>query len=138
MMRALLYGALIMILTNGAFAWLATQEDAITWKLLVTVFFDNVSAGMCGTAFIAYMSSIASREYAATQYALMTSAWALFNKTAAGFSGVLYDFVGSVNFFLITAGLGLPAIALLLYIWRYGTPLARGSSQPQLIKSRVD
>lgn len=130
MMRALFYGALIMIITNGAFAWLATQEGAITWKLLVTIFCDNLSVGICGTAFIAYMSSIASREYAATQYALMTSAWALFNKIAAGFSGVLYEAVGSFYFFLITAGLGLPAIALLIYIWRYGSIFAKGEAQP--------
>lgn len=134
MMQALFYGAIIMIATNGAFAWLATQEGAITWKLLVTIFCDNLSVGICGTAFIAYMSSIASREYAATQYALMTSAWAFFNKIAAGFSGLLYDAVGSFSFFLITAGLGLPAIVLLLYIWQNGSPLARGEAQPETLE----
>ncbi len=130
MMQALFYGAIIMIVTNGAFAWLATQEGAITWKLLITIFCDNLSVGICGTAFIAYMSSIASKEYAATQYALMTSAWALFNKIAAGFSGLLYDAVGSFNFFIITAAFGLPAIALLLFIWRSGSHLARGEAEP--------
>ena len=71
MMRALLLGAIIMIITNGAFAWLAMQVGAVTWKLLVTILADNLALGIVGTAFIAYMSSIASREYAATQYALM-------------------------------------------------------------------
>ena len=133
MMRALFYGALIMIVTNGAFAWLALQTGAVTWKLLVTIFFDNLAVGIVGTAFIAYMSSIASRDYAATQYALMTSAWALFNKIAAGFSGLLYEVVGSVAFFLITASFGIPAMILLLYIWRFGSPLARGvSDKPAL------
>lgn len=126
LMRALFLGAIIMIVTNGAFAWLALQTGAVTWKLLVTVFFDNLAVGIVGTGFIAYMSSLASREYAATQYALMTSAWALFNKIAAGFSGVLYDAVGSFSFFLITALFGVPAIVLLLYIWRFGAPIARG------------
>lgn len=126
LMKALFLGAIIMIVTNGAFAWLALQIGAETWKLLVTIFFDNLAVGIVGTGFIAYMSSLASREYAATQYALMTSAWALFNKIAAGFSGVLYDAVGSFSFFLITALFGVPAIILLLFIWRYGSPLARG------------
>ena len=126
LMRALFLGAIIMIVTNGAFAWLALQTGAVTWKLLVTVFFDNLAVGIVGTGFIAYMSSLASREYAATQYALMTSAWALFNKIAAGFSGILYDAVGSFSFFLITALFGVPAIILLLYIWRFGSPVARG------------
>ena len=126
LMRALFLGAIIMIITNGAFAWLALQTGAVTWKLLVTIFFDNLAVGIVGTGFIAYMSALASREYAATQYALMTSAWALFNKIAAGFSGILYDAVGSFSFFLITALLGVPAIILLLYIWRFGSPIARG------------
>lgn len=126
LMRTLFYGAIIMMVTNGAFAWLALQEGAITWKLLVTIFADNIALGIVGTAFIAYMSSIASRQYAATQYALMSSAWSLFNKSAAGFSGKLYDAVGSFNFFLLTALLGIPAIMLLFYVWRHGSPLARG------------
>ena len=121
-----------MIVTNGAFAWLALQTGAVTWKLLVTVFFDNLAVGIVGTGFIAYMSSLASREYAATQYALMTSAWALFNKIAAGFSGILYDAVGSFSFFIITALFGVPAIMLLLYIWRFGSPIARGTDPSRL------
>lgn len=126
LMRALFLGAFLMIVTNGAFAWLALQTGAETWKLLVTIFFDNIAVGVVGTGFIAYMSALASRKYAATQYALMTSAWALFNKTAAGFSGVLYDAVGSFSFFLITALFGVPALILLAYIWKFGSPLARG------------
>ena len=128
LMKTLFLGAIIMIVTNGAFAWLALQTGAVTWKLLVTIFFDNIALGIVGTGFIAYMSSIASREYAATQYALMTSAWSFFNKIVAGFSGILYDAVGAFLFFLITAGLGLPAIVLLLYVWRFGSPLARGEA----------
>jgi len=131
MMQALLYGALFMIATNAAFAWLALQEGAVTWKLLVTIFADNISLGIVGTGFIAYMSSIASREYAATQYALMSSVWSLFNKTAAGFSGYLYEAVGAFQFFLITALFGIPAILLLLYIWRYGSALAKGVDAPK-------
>ena len=128
LMKTLLWGAIIMIATNAAFAWLALQEGAVTWKLLVTIFCDNISLGIVGTAFIAYMSAIASRKYAATQYALMSSAWSLFSKTAAGFSGLLYEAVGSFNFFLITALYGFPAIAILLYVWKKGSPLARGEN----------
>ena len=126
LMKTLFLGAIIMIVTNGAFAWLALQDGAVTWKLLVTIFFDNIALGIVGTGFIAYMSAIASRQFAATQYALLTSAWAFFNKIAAGFSGILYDAVGSFSFFLFTAAFGLPAIALLVYVWRFGSPLARG------------
>jgi PAT family beta-lactamase induction signal transducer AmpG len=137
LMRTLFYGAVIMIVTNAAYAWLALQADAVTWKLLVAIFCDNIALGIVGTGFIAYMSSIASREYAATQYALMTSAWSFFNKIIAGFSGILYDAVGSFLFFLITASFGIPAIILLLYIWRYGSALARGEAQPETLDDKL-
>ena len=128
MMKTLLLGAFLTIITNGAFAWLATQEGAVTWKIFVTILADNLAVGIVGTVFIAYMSALASRKYAATQYALLSSAYALINKVIAGFSGALYASVGSVNFFLITALYGLPAVALILFIWRYGSPLARGEN----------
>ena len=131
MMKTLLLGAVLTIVTNGAFAWLATQQGAVTWKIFVTILADNLAVGIVGTVFIAYMSSLASRRYAATQYALLSSAYAFVNKLIAGLSGALYDGVGAVNFFLLTALYGLPAVALILYIWRYGSPVAKGESKDE-------
>ena len=126
LMRTLLIGAILTILTNGAFAWLATQTDTSAVKLTVAIVADNIAAGFVGTVFIAYMSSLVDRRYAATQYALLSSGYALFCKIVAGFSGVLYDKVGAVNFFGITALYGLPAILLILFIWKFGPPRALG------------
>lgn len=126
LMRTLFGGAVLTILTNGAFAWLATQTDINTAKLFITIGADNIAAGFVGTVFIAYMSSLADRKFAATQYALLSSAYALLCKVIAGFSGVLYDQVGATKFFLITAAYGLPAIILLFVILAYGPKAARG------------
>ena len=131
MMKTLLLGAILTIVTNGAFAWLATTEGAVTWRIFVTILADNLAVGIVGTVFIAYMSALASRKYAATQYALLSSAYALVNKFIAGFSGAVYDAIGSVSFFLLTALYGLPAVALILYIWRYGSPLAKGEAKEE-------
>ena len=126
LMRTLMAGAILTVLTNGAFAWLATQTDVSTAKLFVTIGADNIAGGFVGTVFIAYMSSLADRKFAATQYALLSSAYALFCKFSAGFSGVLYDGVGATKFFLITAAYGIPAIVLLLVILAYAPKSARG------------
>lgn len=126
LMATLLIGAMLTILTNGAFAWLAMQTDASAVNLTVAIVADNIAAGFVGTVFIAYMSSLVDRRYAATQYALLSSGYALFCKILAGFSGVLYSKVGAVTFFAVTAAYGIPAILLILFIWKFGPGSARG------------
>ncbi|MCF6275022.1 MAG: MFS transporter [Robiginitomaculum sp.] len=126
LMRTLIAGAVLTIITNGAFAWLATQTDTSSLKLLVTIGADNIAGGFVGTVFIAYMSSLASRKFAATQYALLSSAYALVCKFIAGFSGVVYEAVGAQNFFLLTASYGIPAIILIFIIMAKAPDAAKG------------
>ena len=128
LMKTLMIGAILTIATNGAFAWLAAQADPTSMMLLVTIFADNLAAGFVGTVFIAYMSSLVDRRYAATQYALLSSGYALFCKILAGFSGVVYDAIGKTAFFAVTAAYGLPAIILIVIIWRFGPDKAKGIS----------
>src|SRR3546814_5536206 len=82
----------------------------------MTISADNLSAGIAGTAFIAYLSSLTNRHYTATQYALFSSLFTLFGKFVAGFSGVIVDAEGYVFFFIYTTALGIPAISLVLYL----------------------
>lgn len=117
LMRTLLIGAILTIITNGAFAWLGMQNNATTQKLFVTILADNLAGGFVGTALIAYMSSLVNKKYAATQYALLSSSYLLPSKFIAGFSGVLYAGVGKVSFFLITAAVGIPAVLIILFLW---------------------
>ncbi len=117
----LVVGAVITVLTNLAFAWLAAHEGAQTWRLFVAVGADNVAGGFAGGALIAYMSALTSTAFTASQYALFSSLYALYGKLLAGFSGVLADAVGWVNFFVITAGFGLPAIVLSLALFAVRT-----------------
>ena len=126
LMRTLLIGAIITIITNGAFWWLAGQTDTSALKLTLVIVADNIAAGFVGTVFIAYMSSLVDRRYAATQYALLSSGYALICKIIAGFSGVIYDSLGPPNFFLLTAAYGIPAILLILFIWKFAPAPARG------------
>lgn len=126
LMKTLMIGAILTIATNGAFAWLASQTAPSNSALLITIFADNLAAGFVGTVFIAYMSSLVDRRYAATQYALLSSGYALFCKILAGFSGVLYTAVGKTAFFTITAAYGIPAIILIIVIWKFGPDKAKG------------
>lgn len=131
LMRALLLGAIVTVITNGAFAWLAGQSEPQLWRLLVVVGADNFSAGLVGAAFIAYLSALTDPANAATQYAVFSSLYAFFCKFMAGFSGLIADAIGYVHFFLLTASYGVPAAMLIAWIMARGSPSARGL-QPSL------
>lgn len=116
-MRMLLAGAIIVILTNLLFAWLAGQQPLVIWLVLV-VGADNLAGGLAGTVFIAYLSSLTNRAYTATQYALFSSIMLLLPKFIGGFSGVVVDATNYPLFFLYAAALGLPSVLLILWLMK--------------------
>lgn len=125
-MPALIIGAAITLVTNGAYAWLAHTAGADDiGRLTVAVVADNIAGGFVTTVFIAYMSGLTDPANAATQYAFFAFFWSFFSKLAAGFSGVLADAVGYEAFFLITASYALPAAALAFLILARGSPQAK-------------
>ncbi|WP_421861334.1 AmpG family muropeptide MFS transporter [Oceanicaulis sp.] len=127
MMRALVIGLVITLITNGAYAWLAaTAGPDDLGKLTLAVVGDNLAGGFVTTVFIAYLSSLVDPDNAATQYAMLSSFYALVPKFMAGFSGVLADQVGWVWFFILTAGWTLPAGVLLALVLGWGPMAAKG------------
>ena len=116
-MRMLLAGAILVIITNLLFAWLAGQEPLVIWLVLV-VGADNLAGGLAGTVFIAYLSSLTNRAYTATQYALFSSIMLLLPKFIGGFSGVVVDASNYPTFFLYAATLGLPSVILILLLMK--------------------
>jgi len=89
--------------------------------LTLTISADNLSAGLAGTVFIAYLSSLTNTAYTATQYALFSSLMTLPGKFLGGFSGMVADAAGYVDFFLYASAAGVPAILLVLYLLRRET-----------------
>lgn len=119
-MRMLMVGAVLVVLTNLLFAWLATQQNELIWLILV-VGADNLAAGIATTTFVAYLSALAHKAYTATQYALFSSIMLLLAKFLAGFSGLIVDASSYPVFFVYAAALGLPSIALILVLMRHET-----------------
>lgn len=130
--RSMIIGAVLTIITNLAFAWLAQVETPHAAYLFVTIGADNIAAGFAGSIFIAFMSILTNKAMSATQYALFSSLFAFFGKSLAGFSGVLADSVGYQNFFIITAAFGIPALLLSIWTWKSGfTDGIREDATPQ-------
>jgi PAT family beta-lactamase induction signal transducer AmpG len=115
-LRVLMLGAVLSAASNLLFAALALHGHDLLW-LIVVISADNLSAGIASAAFIAYLSSLTSLAYSATQYALFSSIMLLLPKLVAGFSGAFVDAFGYVAFFCSTAALGVP---VLLLVWLAG------------------
>jgi PAT family beta-lactamase induction signal transducer AmpG len=90
LIRTMVIGAFASPLSNLVFAWLATQGPDMS-ALFVAIGVDNFAAGYAGTALIAYMSSLTSVGFTATQYALFSSLYALPGKLIASQSGRLVE-----------------------------------------------
>jgi PAT family beta-lactamase induction signal transducer AmpG len=86
--------------------------------LALCVAAENVTGAMAGAALVAYLSSLCSPAFTATQYALLSSLAAVGRTLVASSGGVLADKLGWVPFFLLTTVATLPALLLLLWIAR--------------------
>ncbi len=133
--RTLIVGAVLQPLAVAAFALMGFHGGDYALisvgGVRVTAFqavmtFDPIAMGYAGVALVAYMSTLTSLGYTATQYALLTSALAFTGKFLKGFSGAIVDVLHQGRslldafaiFYLLAAALGLPAIALCLVLAR--------------------
>ena len=90
LLPALLVGAFAGPLSNLIYVWLATRGHDV-FALFVAIGIENVSSGFAGTCLIAYMSSLTSVQFTATQYALFSSLYAIPGKLIASQSGRLVE-----------------------------------------------
>lgn len=118
----LLAGAILSASTNLLFVLVAQFPPNIP-LLAVTISADNLSGGLATVAFIAWLSSMTSTTFTATQYALFSSLMTLPGKFIGGFSGVIVALGGYPMFFLVSALLGLPAIFLAWKVLSWGPEL---------------
>lgn len=120
-MRALLVGGLLQAFAIAAFAALAVRNpNPILFAGVMVA--DNFSISFAGVALVAYMSSLTSLGYTATQYALLSSAYTWPGKILKGASGLVVESLAAhgglmraYQIFFVGAGLiGIPAIVLFL------------------------
>lgn len=116
--RPLVAGAILVATTNMLFAVLAWHGQPDLRFLMVTISADNLAAGFAGTVFIAYLSSLTSVSYTATQYALFSALMTVLGNFIGGFSGMVVEASDWVSFFLYASAMGLPAILLSMLVAR--------------------
>jgi PAT family beta-lactamase induction signal transducer AmpG len=134
--RALFGFGVLQMLSNLGFWWLAVhgkgawpgfvipafdlgfvklaQATPVDGGLLMVIAFENLSGGMGTAAFLAFLMSLTSQRFTATQFALL-SAFASVGRVWVGpLAGVLAESIGWPTFFIVSTALAAPALWMLL------------------------
>ena len=133
-MPTLLIGAIVAAASNLIYADLASGAVAIDAfarffgldafghdlrmvRLLIAISGENIAGGLAGAAFVAYLSSITSREFSAVQYALLSSLTFLVGSLGRAAVGEAIDQIGYAPVFRFTALIGLVAVGFVALEW---------------------
>ena len=117
--RLLIISSILLTVTNLFFLFLNNAGSSLP-ALVLTISADNFALGFSGTVFIAFLSSLTSRYFTASQYALFTSVMFLPGITLSGFSGLIIESSGWATLFIYSALLGIPSILCSFLIVRKG------------------
>ncbi|HEX8527695.1 AmpG family muropeptide MFS transporter [Allosphingosinicella sp.] len=150
-MPTLILGAAIAALSNLLYADLAMGAPVIDSlasllglhdlgtdprmvRLMIAISGENIAGGLAGAAYVAYLSSIASKSYSAVQYALLSSLTLLVGSLGRGALGEAIDLYGYAPVFRFTAALGVIAVVLCIFEWiRASRQLRSERAAPELV-----
>lgn len=110
-------GAVFIDGTARLFGLDGLDPDLRMARLMIAISGENIAGGLAGAAFVAYLSSITSREYSAVQYALLSSLTFLVGSLGRAAIGDAIDRIGYAPVFRFTALLGLLAVAFCILEW---------------------
>jgi PAT family beta-lactamase induction signal transducer AmpG len=104
----------------GAFQLIATLGFAILFYsgnniavLISVITLENLAAGMGYTAYLAFIANMTSREFTATQFALMTALMSLPRTFLSGTSGFLVEILDWDMYFIFCSLIAIPALLIL-------------------------
>ncbi len=120
MKRAVLLGLVLIACSNLSFSVLAAYGHS-TAGLAAAISFESFAGSVGDVAIVAYLSALCDLRFTATQFALLSALRAILGRFVSGTTaGALIERVGYVDFYLLTAAITLPGIALYLYMLRKG------------------
>ena len=92
----------------------AIGSDERMVRLLLAISMENISTGIAGAAFVAYISGIVSKRFTAVQYALLSSLTFLIGSLGRGIAGEAFDTYGYATVFRWTAAAGAFAVLFVI------------------------
>jgi PAT family beta-lactamase induction signal transducer AmpG len=124
--RALLFCGGLQALSNLMYAMQVWAGHDVA-MLAVTIGGENLTGGMASSAFVAYLSGLCSRDFTATQYALLSSLATVGLNVLAASGGYFAERLGWVPFFVLSTLACLPSLLILVWIMNRPT-VPRGAA----------
>ena len=97
--------------------FVAAPPSAGLSRLAFTIFWENLAIGIAGAAYIAWLSSIVAKRYAAVQFALLSSLTLLIGTLGRGALGQMIEERGYYYVFVLTTLIGGIAVVLCIAEW---------------------
>src|SRR5579863_7832673 len=113
--RSLLIFGIGQALTNLLYACLALAGKKV-WLLVLATSLDTGIGGMGLAAFVAFLVSLCSANFSATQYALLSALANVPSKVMGYVAGIVVSKIGWANFFVVTCLTAAPGIILLVML----------------------
>jgi MFS transporter, PAT family, beta-lactamase induction signal transducer AmpG len=119
--RALFVCGAMQAMSNLMYAVLVWFGHDVA-MLTLSIGAENLTGGMASAAFVAYLSLLCSRDFTATQYALLSSLATVGLNVLAAAGGYLAQHLGWIVFFVASTAACVPALLLLLWMMRRPEP----------------
>lgn len=124
LLPTLVVGLALEACGTASFALLSVHVNDVLFAGVMSL--DSFAQAFAGVALVTYMSSLTSLGYTATQYAMLSSTYALLGKFLKGFSGVAvdaltptYGLLGAyATAFVVTGLTAIPPLLLFVLLWR--------------------
>ena len=94
--------------------------------------FENLSAGMGTSAYVAFMASLTNKRFTATQYALLSALMGVPRVLASAPTGFIAEIMGWKGFFTLCTLIAIPGLLLL---FRFSHMQAAGKEASRVLES---
>jgi PAT family beta-lactamase induction signal transducer AmpG len=109
-----------MCISNLSFAVLAAVGHS-NLGMALAIGFENTASGYGGVVVVAYFSALCDLRFTAAQYALISAGASIVGRFLTGTTaGGLIEWMGYVDFYLLTTVAALPGIVLFWWMSRVG------------------
>jgi len=120
MKRSVLVSLVLMAVSNLSFAGLAAAGHT-NLGMAAAVGFENFASGIGRVTVVAYLSALCNLRFTATQYALLSALASIAGRFLTGTTvGAMLEWMGYVNFYLLTTVVALPGVVLFWFMIRSG------------------
>ena len=119
--KALWIAGLMQMMSNLTFSYLS-QIGHNNEMLYGVIFIENFSGGIGDAVLVAYLSSLCSAAFSATQYAILASLASLARSLLTSSSGIFAQAIGWYEFFILSTFLAVPGLIFLLLLTYKKTP----------------